>query len=246
MIGIYLCDDDPAVLARIRAALERKLLIENWDMAVACSVSAPGPLLAALEQNENGGRGIYLLDVELKDPQYDGFLLGQAIRRLDPHAILVYITSYGELAGRTFQYHLEAFDYIVKAPDTLEEEVCRCMDAVAARLAAERRDPKEVFPLRVGEMVRYIPLDDILFFETAPTPHHLLLHTPYSRLDFLGSLNELEAQLGGRFIRVHRAYLAAADKIEVVDLKQNRLQVGGRICLLSRAGRAALRARGLC
>lgn len=245
MIGIHLCDDDPAVRARIRAALERKLLIENWDMAVVCSVGAPGPLLAALEEN-GGGRGIYLLDVELKDPQYDGFLLGQAIRRADPHAILIYITSYGELAGRTFRYHLEAFDYIVKAPDTLEEEVCRCMDAVAARLAAERRSPREVFPLRVGEMVRYIPLEDILFFETAPTPHHLLLHTPYSRLEFPGSLNELEKQLGGRFIRVHRAYLAAADKIEEVDLRQNRLRAGGRVCLVSRAGRAALRARGLC
>ena len=244
MIGIYLCDDDPAVLARIRAALERKLLIENWDMAVVCCASAPGSLLAALERS--GGRGIYLLDVELKDPQYDGFLLGQAIRRLDPHAILIYITSYGELAGRTFQYHLEAFDYIVKSPDTLEEEVCRCMDAAAARLAAEKRDPREVLPLRVGEMVRYIPLDDILFFETAPTPHHLLLHTPYSRLDLLGSLNELEARLGERFVRVHRAYLAAADKIEEIDLKQNQLRVGGRVCLLSRAGRAALRARGMC
>ena len=92
-------------------------------------------------------------------------------------------------------------------------------------------------------MVRHVPVEEILFFETASTPHHVLLHTAGSRMDFLGSLNELESQLGPQFIRIHRAYLVAADKIEAVDIKRSKLWVGGRECLLSRAGRAALRKR---
>ena len=59
----------------------------------------------------------------------------------------------------------------------------------------------------------------------------------------MGSLSELEKRLGERFLRVHRAYLAAVDKIESVDLKGGRLLVGGRTCLLSRAGRTALKKR---
>lgn len=90
-------------------------------------------------------------------------------------------------------------------------------------------------------MIRHIPLSDILFFETASAPHHVLLHTSDSRIDFLGSLNELEIQLGNRFIRTHRAYLVAADKIEAVDLKHNKLWAGGHECMISRAGKAALR-----
>lgn len=109
-----------------------------------------------------------------------------------------------------------------------------------AHLLAQRRDPAELFTLRSGDMVRHVPLRDILFFETASIPHHVLLHTSHSRMDFLGSLNQLEAQLGDRFIRTHRAYLVAADKIEAVDLKHNRLWAGGYECLLSRAGKAAL------
>ena len=89
--------------------------------------------------------------------------------------------------------------------------------------------------------MRHIPLGDVLFFETAPSPHHVLLHTASSRMDFLGSLNELEARLGDRFIRTHRAYLVAADKIEAVDLKRNKVWAGGHVCLLSRAGKAVLR-----
>ena len=95
--------------------------------------------------------------------------------------------------------------------------------------------------LRIGEMVRHVPMRDILFFETASAPHHVFLHTSGSRMDFLGSLKELEAQLGDSFIRTHRAYLVAADKIEAVDLKHNKLWAGGRECLISRAGKAKLR-----
>ena len=110
-------------------------------------------------------------------------------------------------------------------------------------LLDERCDPAEVFTLRTGEAVRHIPLSDILFFETAAIPHHVLLHTSNSRMDFLGSLSELESQLGDRFIRTHRAYLVAADKIDKVDLKHSKLWAGGHECLLSRAGKAELRRR---
>ena len=239
MIGIYLCDDEPAVRRQIQSALARKILIENMDMEIVCSVGSAPALLEALKAS-GGRQGIYFLDVDLRDAAWDGFLLGREIRRLDPHATLVYITSYGDLACRTFQYHLEAFDYIVKQPEQLEGSVSSCLAAVQARLAAERRDPREMFTLRTGDTVRNIPLDDILFFETAPTSHHVLLHTADSRIDFLGSLNQLEAQLGERFLRTHRAYLVAADKIEAVDWRHSRLWVRGRACLISRSGKALL------
>lgn len=238
MIGIYLCDDEDVIRHQIRTALEWKIFIENYDMEVVCSAAHPQELLAEVE---NGKQGIYFLDVELKDEEWDGFRLGCELRRRDPYGTLVYITSYGDLAWRTFQYHLEAFDYIVKGPGTIGPSAAQCLEEIHARLLAGRQAPTETFTLRTGEMVRHVPLGDILFFETASTPHHILLHTLDSRMDFLGSLNELELQLGDSFIRTHRAYLVAADKIEAVDLKHNKLWAGGRECLLSRAGKAELR-----
>lgn len=240
MIAIYLCDDDAAVRQQIQSVLERKILIEDWDMAVVCSADSAQALLDALERT-GGRRGVYFLDVDLKDESLDGFLLGQKIRQADPHATLVYITSYGDLAFRTFQYHLEAFDYIVKDPNALAQSVTMCLEAIWRRLAQERQDPAELFPVREGEKIRYISVRDILFFETSSIPHHVLLHTAHSRVDFVGSLNEIEAQLGERFIRVHRSYLVSAEKIDSVDLKQGTLRAGGYECLLSRTGKARLR-----
>lgn len=238
MIKIYLCDDEDTVRHQIQTALKWKILAENYDMKIECCSANAQELLDAVE---NDKQGIYFLDVDLKDEVWDGFQLGRELRRRDPHGILVYITNYGDLAWRTFQYHLEAFDYIVKGPEPIGPSASRCLDEIHARLLAERQTPTETFTLRTGEMVRYIPLSDILFFETAPTPHHVFLHTPSSRIDFLGSLNELEIQLGDQFIRTHRSYLVSADKIEAVDLKHNKLWARGHECMLSRAGKAQLR-----
>ena len=238
MIQIYLCDDDEAVLHQIRTALEWKIFMEDYDMEVVCAAAGARELLEAVE---DGRRSVYFLDVELRDGDWDGFRLGRELRRRDPHGTLVYVTGYGDLAWRTFQYHLEAFDYIVKGADQTGPSAARCLEAVHARLLDERRDPAEVFSLRSGDETRHVPMADILFFETAPKAHHVFLHTADSRMDFVGSLNQLERELGGRFIRVHRAYLAAADKIGAVDWKNNKLAVGGRECLLSRAGKAALK-----
>ena len=238
MIGIYLCDDEEAVLHQLKTALEWKIFIENYDMEVACAAASAGELLAAAR---DGSRSVYFLDVDLRDGEWDGFTLGRELRRRDPHGTLIYITSYGDLAWKTFQYHLEAFDYIVKEGERTGAAAARCLEGVHARLIDERRDPAEVFSLRAGGETRHIPLADILFFETAPKAHHVFLHTADSRLDFVGSLNDLERELGGRFVRVHRAYLAAWDKIETVDWKEHKARVGGRTCLLSRAGKAELK-----
>ena len=239
MIRIYLCDDEEAVLHQIKTALEWKIFVENYDMEVACAAAAR----ELLDAVRDGSRSVYFLDVDLKDGEWDGFTLGRELRRRDPHGTLVYITSYGDLAWKTFQYHLEAFDYIVKEPERIGPSAARCLEAVHARLLDERRDPAEVFSLRSGDETRHVPLADILFFETAPKAHHVFLHTADSRMDFVGSLNELEQELGGRFVRVHRAYLAAWDKIEAVDWKGSRIRVGSRECLLSRAGKSELKKR---
>ena len=155
----------------------------------------------------------------------------------------MYITGYGDLVWRTFQYHLEAFDYIVKEPEQIGASASRCLEEIHTRLLAGRQAPTEMFTLRTGEMVRHVPLQDILFFETASAPHHVVLHTASSQMDFLGSLSALGIQLGDSFIRTHRAYLVAADKIEAVEWKKNRVRVGGQECLLSRAGKAELKKR---
>lgn len=234
MLPIYICDDDKEIVSLIEAVIKKKILIEDYDMEVSCCAQHPKNLLTHLE-NSRKKRNLFFLDVELKNDYFDGFLLGREIRKIDPYAIIVYVTSYGDLAYKTFTYHIEAFDYIVKDSGTLTDSICKVLESVENKLRQETaQDARQTLLIKIGDSVKHFFTEDILYFETSSKAHHVLLYTCNGRYDFIGNLNELEAQLPGHFIRCHRSYLVAADKIDEFDLKHNRLIIAGQECLVSR------------
>lgn len=240
MIQIYICDDEDAVRRSIQEEIQKKILIEEYDMQVVLCTANPKELLQALAGTSQK-RNVYFLDVELKDAEYDGFLLGREIRRIDPNGTLCYITSYENLAYRTFQYHLEAFDYIIKSPQKQAESIRRCLESLYVRLQDEtKQDIISMYSVKIGDSIRHIALQDILCFETSQKAHHVILHTCSSRMDFVGNLNEIGEQLGSAFIRTHRSYLVAADKITEIDLKHGKVKVGNMDCLVSRKMKSVL------
>lgn len=85
MIQILLCDDDHQIRAEIEKQINNQILICQYDMQIAESTASPSVLLNHLKQIKQR-QNLYFLDVELKDPEYDGFLLGQEIRLTDPKA----------------------------------------------------------------------------------------------------------------------------------------------------------------
>ena len=57
-------------------------------------------------------------------------------------------------------------------------------------------------------------------------------------------MQELEKQLGSRFLRVHRAYLVNVEQIEELDLKNREIRMNnGETCLFSRSVKGALLSR---
>lgn len=240
MLEIYLCDDEQTMLDYIRTEIEKQILIQDYDMKVKHSDTDPASLLSAIIKS-NTKRNIYFLDVELKHSKYDGFLLGREIRRLDPNGTIIYVTSFKDLAYKTFQYHIEAFDYIVKdSTGQLSQSICHCLRSVVRRLKDEKKDPAAYYTCKSGDRLYHISMEDIYYFETSPRPHYVILHGKNERIEFLGKLSEIQKEVGEGFLKIHRSYLAALDKIESIDLKQNTVLIGGSICPLSRKEKSHL------
>lgn len=239
MIKIFLCDDDIVILNRIKELIEKEIIINAYDFCLDGAFDSPVALLEEISTCKDR-RNIYFLDVELKHPEYDGFLLGKKIRKIDPNATIVYITSFKDLAYKTFQYHIEAFDYIVKDEDKLKDSILECLQSITLRLQEERKDPVECYTFRSGDMIRHIPIDDILFFETSSRPHFVILHGLHQRIEFIGSLSDIEKELGKSFLKIHRSYLVAINKIDYVDLKKNILKIGNSECSISRRMKSEL------
>lgn len=218
MLPVYICEDDAGLRAAQRKYLERQILIGELDMEVVLCSGHPGEILQAVEASP--GRGIYFLDVELKGSSMDGFQLGQEIRKIDARGFLVYVTAFQELAFETFRYHLEALDYICKKnPEKMYEGLSRCLKVIEERVSREQGEQQEYFTVKTLDVVRHIPLKEILYFATAGRTHRIELHARQERLDFIGSIQELEEKLGQQFIRIHRAYLVRTDEIAQVNLK---------------------------
>lgn len=240
MVQILLCDDDDRIREEIARCIKSQILIMEYDMQIAQSCQSPVILLEELKQMEEK-RNIYFLDVDLKHPEYDGFLLGRKIRDTDPYGTIVYITSFGDLAYKTFQYHVEAFDYIVKDNiNELSSSIAKCLASIQSRLVSEKTDPVEYYTFKTGDTIRHIPLDDIYYFETSTKSHFVILHGKNEHMEFLGNLSTIEKGLEEHFIRIHRSYLVALNEIEQVDLKHNTVTVAGEVCPVARKEKSKL------
>ncbi len=234
MLPVYICEDDAVLRAAQRGFLERQILIEGLDMEVVLCSGHPEELLQAVEASS--GLGIYFLDVELKGESMDGFSLGQEIRKLDSRGFIIYVTAFADLAFETFRYHLEALDYIVKGDtERMYAGIRHCLKVITERMCEENKQERSFFSVKVMDVVKHIPVDEIMFFETAGRTHRIELHGKNDRIDFIGSIRELEKELGERFLRVHRAYLVNMAQIAQLDLKNREiLMQNGERCLFSR------------
>ena len=105
----------------------------------------------------------------------------------------------------------------------------------------EKGEEREFFSVKVMDVIRHIPVDEIVFFETTGRTHRIELHGQNDRLDFIGSMQELEEKLGGRFLRVHRAYLVNMEQIAELKLKEREiLMKNGEKCMFSRGMKGIL------
>ncbi len=234
MLPVYICEDEEKIRNAERAWLEKQILIEGLDMEIALCTGSPEELLEYLSGQQK--QGIYFLDVELKGASMDGFRLGQEIRKKDARGFLVYVTAFQDLAFETFRYHLEALDYICKKnPEKMYAGLSHCLKVIAERVSREQGEQQEYFTVRTLDVVRHIPLEEILYFATAGRTHRIELHARRERLDFIGSIQELEKKLAPKFVRVHRAYLVRGDEIDRVNLKTREVILkNGERCPFSR------------
>lgn len=233
MLGVFICEDNDIQRRQIESFIRNYLLIEELDMEIQCSTDKPEALLGYLEKYPNR-RGIYFLDVDL-GCEMNGIELGAKIREKDIHGKIVFITTHDELLALTFKYKVEAMDYILK-----ENGVANIQDRVREALEQahkhHQKDGVEMdafIQLKIGSQVRVFDLQKVMFFETAPTPHKLILHLSNSTIEFYGKINEI-SELADPLIRIHKSYVINHKNIATIDKKKRVVTMkNGESCLLS-------------
>ncbi len=231
MLEIFVCEDDPEQRKRLNSYIENYIMMENLDMKLVISTGVSKDIIEYLQNNRV--TGLYFLDVDLQEEK-SGIALGAEIRQYDSQGAIVFVTTHSELTYLTFTYKVEAMDYITKDKFTdIQKRVIECIDTASQRYLQNKHSNVKKFQTKSGDKVISVDYNDILFFETSPQLHKVILHARNRQVEFYGKLKDILAA-DARFYRCHNSYVVNKDNIAEVDIKNREIKmINGEICYAS-------------
>lgn len=232
MIDVYICEDDMKQLDALKKYIQNFIIIEELDMKLVLATNDPHAVLERIQNTEN--TGLFFLDIDLKSDM-DGLVLAQKIRRHDPRCFIVFITSHSEMSFLTFQYKVEALDFIIKdQPEQIKPKLQDCLLNVMEKYHSSRNKMNKTFIITLGDHVTTVELDKILYFETTSNIHRIALYAENRRIEFTSQLKEVEKQLDHRFYRCHRSCIINKEQIKEVDFTNSVIYMkNGDTCPLA-------------
>ena len=232
MLDIFVCEDQAVQRRTIVQAIQNIVLMEELDMRLVLDAADPQELLEKVRTSQN--TGIYFLDIDLGSDM-NGMKLAQQIRLSDPRGFIIFVTAHAELSCMTFQYRVEAMDFVLKDnPAEAKVKIRECLLNALERYTLQTNKIHKVYTMEAGGRKICVDYDDIFFFETSGNIHKLILHAKDRQIEFSGTMKELAGTLGGDFVRCHRSFLINKKNIREVDAKNRIIYfTNGETCLMS-------------
>lgn len=175
-----------------------------------------------------------LLFLDINMPDLDGLSF---IPMLNPRPMIILTTAYDQYALKA--YELEVIDYLVK-PFSFErfyKGVLRLNQGEVIRQLPDQTDNspaggsgQEYIFLKVGHRIQRIDIRDILLIEGMKD--YLRVSTVNEKIMTLTSFAKLEELLPSHnFVRVHRSFMVAIDKVEHIE--KNRIRIADQLIPIS-------------
>ncbi|OAV43702.1 LytTR family DNA-binding domain-containing protein [Lewinella sp. 4G2] len=206
--------------------LARRLVINYCERVPYLNVvgEAANPLIASQLLREHD---VDILFLDIQMPEMKGTDLLRTLRH--PPAVIL-TTAYSEYALES--YELDVTDYLLK-PFSFErflKAVGKVSESrpgpVSPIYSAPAAAPEKSYQLVKSEHKLFrIAHADILYVESAR--EYVIYHTATGKTMALGSLKALEESLPANFMRIHKSYIVAKDKVEM--LEGNQVKVGAKM-----------------
>jgi len=220
-ISCIAVDDEPLALQKMHDYILRVGyldLLAEFDNA-----------LDALEYLKSNQVDLLFLDIQMEE------LTGiQMIEAMKEKPKVVFTTAYDEYAIKG--YELDVCDYLLKPISfTRFLQACEKIHTMLDTEPEQEYQPvitstenplPEFFFVKDGSVTQKVRMNDVLFVEGMKD--YLRIHTTSQKIMTLLSFKKLEQSLCyPRFVRIHKSYLVAVDKI--TSIERNRVTIGGEI-----------------
>lgn len=221
----YIIDDEPLAQEILRQYIAKVPFLDLKG-------SFGSPIDAAGEM-EKDKPDLLFLDINM--PDLDGLSF---IPMLNPRPMIILTTAYDQYALKA--YDLEVIDYLLK-PISFERfyrSVLRLYKNQSGKVQPEKKEKvistvqneNDYIFLKVGHRIQKIAVKDILFIQGMKD--YLQIHTLKEKVMTLMNFATLEEYLhSNNFVRVHKSYMVAIDKIDHIE--KNRIRIADQIIPIS-------------
>jgi two-component system response regulator AgrA len=225
---VFICEDNREFLSHIEECVNGFIKQEKLNASLACAATNPNEILDYI--NKNNVCGLYFLDLDLQC-EINGFQLASEIRKHDPRAFIVIVTSDSDSRQMSFEYVIEAMDYITKNAPNLDVRICNCIKTAYTRHIERIERVTEKLIVKLAEnskfpkgSIAHLDFLDILYIETTPNKaHHITVHCTSDTFTVRHDLNKIHSQLDSRFVRCHRSTIINVEKISNFNPEKSKV-----------------------
>ncbi len=179
---------------------------------------------------------LLFLDITMED--MSGIDLVKSLPQ--PRPLVIFMTANSEYALEAFE--LNVVDYLVKPiqPQRFFQAVQKAMQFFEKTGDDLETQQDNFLFIRDSNIVKRVSMDDILYIEAMGD--YIKLFTQRKMYAIHKSMKAVEERLPtNRFIRVHRSYIVAVDKIDTIE--QGALSIEGKVIPVADAYRNTLNKR---
>lgn len=208
-LHILLVDDEALARSRLRTLLADAMAAEATLPPLVIEEAADSE--QAWARLQAGSFELVLLDIHM--PGQDGLALAARLPGLLQPPALVFVTAYSLHAIQAFE--LDALDYLTK-PVRLARLQQTLAKLLRQRLpASARQAAANALLIQDRGRTERVPLDEVLYFKAELK--YLTVRTATQSYILDSALNELEAQHGAQFLRIHRNALVARHALRTLE-----------------------------
>lgn len=206
VLKILLVDDE--VLARTRL----RTLLGDCTAPASIVAAEAANAVQAMSALQHQSIDAVLLDIHM--PGTDGLALAGLIALMPQPPAVVFVTAHAGPAVQAFE--LDAVDYLTKPVrlERLRQALQKVERKMQAGHAPELDIVQEMLVIQDRGITERVLLSEVLYFKAEQK--YVTVRTLRRSYILDGSLNELEARHGSRFMRIHRNALIARHAVRAL------------------------------
>ena len=206
-LKILLVDDEALARSRLRT------LLGDCTSPASVVTAEAGDAVQTMSALQRQSFDAVLLDIHM--PGVDGLALAKLMAGLPQPPAVVFVTAHAGHAVQAFE--LDAVDYLTKPVrlERLRQALQKVERVMQARIAQEAEKAEEAVLIQDHGRTERLPLAEVLYFKAELK--YITVRTLKRSYILDGSLNELEARYGSRFMRIHRNALIARHAMRALE-----------------------------